>query len=136
MSKPEPLILPEKVTIIWLIKHVPARLWAASIGIIIASFIAGIQSSQLTTVQEIFKLKPVVNNHASLPVEKITLSERRDALVRYLEDTETKARKFTTIKKRLGEWYTQNNINLLIDKNSSVLRRANMKGGDNGVGLK
>ena len=114
----------------------PARLWAASIGIIIASFIAGIQSSQLTTVQEIFKLKPVVNNHASLPVEKITLSERRDALVRYLEDTETKARKFTTIKKRLGEWYTQNNINLLIDKNSSVLRRANMKGGDNGVGLK
>ena len=139
MCKTDPLILPEKITIIWLLKHVPAGMWAASLGILIAAFIAGVQSNQLTVVQEMFGLKPLVINPTIVtinPLDKVSLNERRDALIRYLEGTETKARKFTTVKKRLGDWYTPININLLIDKNSNVLRRANMKGGENGVGIK
>lgn len=49
---------PEKVTVGWLIRHVPVGIWIASLGIISTVFIAGIQASQISVVQEVFGLKP------------------------------------------------------------------------------
>jgi uncharacterized protein YlbG (UPF0298 family) len=47
---------PEKVTIPWLFKHVPVRLWIAALGLLIAAFLAGVSSTRLTLVKEIFHL--------------------------------------------------------------------------------
>ena len=47
------LDVPEKVTISWLVRNVPATLWATGGGIIVAVFMAGIKAAQLPFVQEI-----------------------------------------------------------------------------------
>lgn len=44
---------PEKVTISWLARHVPVKLWAAGAGIILGIFVAGIKAAQYRFVQEI-----------------------------------------------------------------------------------
>lgn len=45
--------VPGKVTISWLARHVPVKLWAAGVGIIVAIFVAGIKAAQFRFVQEI-----------------------------------------------------------------------------------
>ena len=47
---------PEKVTLAWLWKHVPARFWISAIGILFAAFMLGIQASRLSLVKEMFGL--------------------------------------------------------------------------------
>ncbi|RMH45687.1 MAG: hypothetical protein D6694_04415 [Gammaproteobacteria bacterium] len=47
---------PEKVTLAWLWKHVPARFWASAIGILFAAFMLGIQASRLSLIKEMFGL--------------------------------------------------------------------------------
>lgn len=55
-EKREPLVHPEKVTLYWLIKNVDWRFWITCATIIGATFCAGIQSSRLSFVREIFGL--------------------------------------------------------------------------------
>lgn len=45
---------PEKITILWLIKHVPITLWLTAAGLLIAVFLAGIKASKSTLIKEIF----------------------------------------------------------------------------------
>jgi len=56
-SKTSPKLLKsEKITIYWLFKHVPIKLWLAAIGLLIAIFIAGIEASELTLIKELKEL--------------------------------------------------------------------------------
>jgi hypothetical protein len=70
---PEPapaLAPPEAVTLGWLFKHVPVRLWLSFLGLIVAVFVAGVQASRLSLVQEFFELEakqgPVVEEKKSV----------------------------------------------------------------------
>ena len=47
------LAAPEKVTLIWLVHHVPVRLWLAAGGVLIAAFALGIKASTWSFVKEI-----------------------------------------------------------------------------------
>lgn len=49
--------VPNKITLPWLFRHVPASLWLAAGGLLIAAFIAGIKASNLSIVREAFSLK-------------------------------------------------------------------------------
>ena len=51
---PEPS---SKITISWLVKHVPISLWLTALGILGGVFILGIEASNLQLVQDIFNLK-------------------------------------------------------------------------------
>lgn len=53
---PHDLLPPEKVTIPWLLKHVPAMLWLAVLGLLLAAFIFGVNSTRISIVKEIFHL--------------------------------------------------------------------------------
>ncbi len=53
---PHELLLPEKVTIPWLLKYVPVRLWLSVLGLLLAAFLAGVASSRISIVKEIFYL--------------------------------------------------------------------------------
>ena len=53
---PHELFPPEKVTIPWLLKHVPVRLWLAVLGLLLAAFVAGVSSTHISIVREIFNL--------------------------------------------------------------------------------
>jgi len=55
-TKPE-LVSPEKVTIPWLLRHVPISLWLAAAGLLIGAFVAGVKASSLTIIREVFGLK-------------------------------------------------------------------------------
>jgi hypothetical protein len=48
-----PLALPEKVTIKWLIDHVPAGIWTTLGGVIVTAFLLGIQSTRSETVRDL-----------------------------------------------------------------------------------
>lgn len=48
------LDLPEKVTLSWLWKHVPAKFWFVLIGLFIAAFILGVTLGQIGWVKEVF----------------------------------------------------------------------------------
>lgn len=50
------LLLPEKVTIPWLIKHVPVNLWLTILGLLLTVFLIGINSTRISIVKEIFHL--------------------------------------------------------------------------------
>lgn len=50
------LLLPEKVTIPWLIKHVPVSLWLTILGLLLTVFFIGINSTRISIVKEIFHL--------------------------------------------------------------------------------
>lgn len=53
---PHELPPPEKVTIPWLVKHVPVRLWLAVLGLLLTAFLVGINSTRLSIIREIFHL--------------------------------------------------------------------------------
>ncbi len=50
------LAAPEKVTLIWLVHHVPVKLWLLAGGILFATFTLGIKASTWAFVKEIFSL--------------------------------------------------------------------------------
>ncbi len=56
LNLPHDLLPPEKVTIPWLLKHVPVRLWLAVFGLLLAAFLAGVNSTRISIVKEIFHL--------------------------------------------------------------------------------
>jgi len=45
---------PEKVTIPWLVKHVPWALWVSAVGALLAAFIAGVALGRTTFIKELF----------------------------------------------------------------------------------
>lgn len=51
--------LPEKITLAWLFHNVPYKFWFWLVGLIIASFLAGVQSTKLSVVKEAFNLAPL-----------------------------------------------------------------------------
>ncbi len=48
---------PEKVTLSWLVRHVPVSFWITSAGLLVAAFVAGVQASRISLVKEIFRLE-------------------------------------------------------------------------------
>ncbi len=46
---------PQRVTVSWLIKHVPIKFWVTLLGIIVAAFILGIRASRISLVQEVLQ---------------------------------------------------------------------------------
>ncbi len=50
------LELPQKVTFSWLFKHVPVGLWLAAAALLLGAFAAGVRSSELSFIREIFAL--------------------------------------------------------------------------------
>lgn len=53
---PHELLPPVKVTIPWLLKHVPVRFWLAVLGLLLTAFLVGVNSTRINTVREIFHL--------------------------------------------------------------------------------
>lgn len=56
--KPKELEVPDKVTVRWLINHVPVSLWLMIAGMLAASFMLGVGSAKLSIVQEWFNITP------------------------------------------------------------------------------
>jgi len=52
------LAAPEKVTLIWLARHVPVTLWLLAGGVLLATFTLGIKASTWSFVKEILSLRP------------------------------------------------------------------------------
>lgn len=50
------LPIPERVTLRWLFHHVPVGLWVSAATLLCAVFVAGIQSSRLSFIREVFGL--------------------------------------------------------------------------------
>jgi len=50
------LDLPQKITLAWLVKHVPYTFWIALIGLLISAILLGINASRISIVKEIFHL--------------------------------------------------------------------------------
>ena len=50
----EPMTLPEEITIEWLFKHLPAKLWLALASLLVAAFGAGVTLAQTTFIRELF----------------------------------------------------------------------------------
>jgi len=48
---------PENVTLPWLVRHVPVRLWLTAVGLLAATFVAGVQASRLPIVRQLFGLE-------------------------------------------------------------------------------
>jgi len=59
-DKSNDLCSPGKVTLAWLYKNVPWQLWTAAIGLLVASFWAGVEFSDLSIIREI-RGKPPLN---------------------------------------------------------------------------
>lgn len=66
--------LPEKITLAWLFHNVPYSFWAWLVGLLLASFILGVQSSKLTVVKEIFELGGAVKSPESTIVKEQQVS--------------------------------------------------------------
>lgn len=49
----EELVVPEKVTLVWLVRHVPVTLWLLAGGLLFAAFTLGIKASTWNFVKEI-----------------------------------------------------------------------------------
>ena len=62
------LCLPSKVTLSWLYKHVPWKLWTAVIGLLIASFWAGVKFSDISLIREI-RGKPRLTTESHQSIE-------------------------------------------------------------------
>ena len=52
------LAAPEKVTLIWLVHHVPVKLWLLPVGALVAAFTFGFKASTWAFVKEILSLVP------------------------------------------------------------------------------
>lgn len=78
MEKHEKLESPEfdKITLPWLVHHLPLKLWISAAGVIAVVFIAGLQVGQISVVREFFG-KTVVQ---ATTVEPNVLKERIDHL--------------------------------------------------------
>lgn len=77
MGKDKKLEAPEfdKVTLPWLVHHLPLRLWISAIGIVAFVFVAGVQVGQISIVRE-FLGKPV----PQATIEPAVLKDRIDRL--------------------------------------------------------
>ncbi len=55
---------PDKVTIPWLVTHIPIKLWIGSLVFIFGTYVVGVKSSQYSIVKEVFNLeeKPAKQN--------------------------------------------------------------------------
>jgi hypothetical protein len=53
---PYELLPPEKVTIPWLVKHVPIHIWLTVLGFLLTAFLVGVNSTRISIVREIFYL--------------------------------------------------------------------------------
>lgn len=63
------LAIPTHVTLRWLFQHVPVRLWISAIALLCAVFVAGVQSSRLSLIREVFGLTvapPVAGTNPSV----------------------------------------------------------------------
>lgn len=49
----EPIPVPIKITLKWLIDHVPIKLWAMGVGLLVAAFLLGIKAASWEFVKEI-----------------------------------------------------------------------------------
>ena len=67
----------EKVTLSWLVQHVPLRLWLSALGIVFVVFVGGIHVGQLGLVREFLGKTPVLEPKA---IEAPVLQERIDRL--------------------------------------------------------
>ncbi len=65
----------DKITLPWLVHHLPLRLWISALGIVAVVFVAGVQVGQISIVRE-FLGKPVP--HAT--IEPALLKDRIDRL--------------------------------------------------------
>ena len=80
---------PDRVTIRWLIQHVPVSYWVYAIGLLAGAFMLGVQSARIVLVREIFGLaapmevtKPAAPNEAKLLTEQtLSNSVKTDAPV-------------------------------------------------------
>jgi len=63
----------EKVTLLWLVHHVPVKLWLSAIGILFVVVFAGIQIGQISFVREILGRLPASN---AFPAEPLVIQER------------------------------------------------------------
>lgn len=52
-----PLEPPDKVTIQWLIKHVPVMLWLASFGLLVAAYSFGVKTSHISLIRDLYGLE-------------------------------------------------------------------------------
>jgi len=62
-AKGEP-VMPEKVTLVWLFRHVPVSLWMQFSGLVVAVFLAGVTVGQTSFVQELIGKSPRPTNSA------------------------------------------------------------------------
>jgi hypothetical protein len=51
-----PLEPPDKVTIPWLLKHVPVMLWVAFLGLLLASYSLGVKTSHISLIRDLYGL--------------------------------------------------------------------------------
>lgn len=89
----------------------------------------------LKSEQSIKSALKCINDFSIHKTNAVSIEKRKIRLVNYLKDTETKVRKFTTVKSRLDEWYTADNIKYLIEQYPDDLRTVKIKGGNAGVGI-
>ena len=77
MEKDKKLALPEfdKITLSWLVHHLPLRLWISAIGIVAFVFVAGVQVRQISVVRE-FLGRPI----PQATIEPAVLKDRVDRL--------------------------------------------------------
>lgn len=54
--------MPEKITLAWLFHNVPYKFWLWLVGLLFTAFIAGVQSTKLTLVQELFDFQRAASN--------------------------------------------------------------------------
>lgn len=79
MEKDKKLESPEfeKVTLLWLVHHLPVKLWISALGIVAVGFVAGVQIGQISVVRE-FLGKPSLPQATT--IESSVLKDRIDHL--------------------------------------------------------
>jgi len=50
----EPAAMPDEITVEWLLKHLPPKLWFALASLLLAAFGAGVTLAQTTFIRELF----------------------------------------------------------------------------------
>jgi hypothetical protein len=77
MDKDKKLDSPEfdKITLPWLVHHLPLRLWISAVGIVVVVFVTGVQVGQISVVRE-FLGRPV----PQATIEPTVLKDRIDRL--------------------------------------------------------
>lgn len=69
-----PLSSPAKVTIPWLLKHVPATLWLTFLSLILASYSLGIKTSNIELIREFYGLEKQQMKMPNIPIEEFSVS--------------------------------------------------------------